>query len=153
MEDSATLGCLLSRLGSRDEGEMLQLLSAYQEIREERCARTMQSDSELVLFCSLPPCPERDQRDEGFRAALSKADLLDWENAGDDMLRDAFEEFRFSFAYDAYDAADEWWNDWGLTRQRMNAAQSLGGMMTGCVVSTFTSDGDEALSDEIAVTA
>lgn len=146
IEDSATLGCLLSRLEARDENEILRLLSAYQEIREERCQTTIKSDSDLVMFCTLPPSPERDARDESFRIQLSKADELDWESAGDDMLRDAFEEFRFSFGYDAYDAADEWWNDWGLTRQRMNAAHSLEGMMAGCMVSTIMTDGAEGLS-------
>lgn len=145
------MGCLLSRLESPEEGEILRLLAAYQEIREERCATTVKSDADLVLFCTLPPCPERDARDEGFRASLAKTDMLDWENAGDDMLRDAFEEFRYSFGYDAYDAADEWWNDWGLTRQRMNAAHSLEGMMAGCVVSTSMTDDDGTMPVRVTV--
>ena len=141
------MGCLFSRLESRDPEEILRLLRAFQEIRQERCETTGSADADLVTFSTLPAGPERDARDEGFRISREKTDALDWENAGDDMLSQAFEEFRYSFGYDAYDAADEWWYDWGLTLQRMNAAQqSLGDMFSSCVVSTVTTDGVEVFS-------
>ena len=76
-----------------------------------------------MTFTTLPAGPERDARNEGFRRTREKMDLLDWTNLSDDLLRESWEEFLFSFGYDAYDAADEWWVNWGLTYERMNAAR------------------------------
>lgn len=101
----------------------MRLLCAYQEIRQERCAKTQQSDAELVAFSTLPPGLARDERDAGF--ALSSANAtLDWEDAGEDILRGAWDEFRGSFGYEAYDAADDWWIDWGVLAHRTTAVQS-----------------------------
>lgn len=122
---------------------MLRLLSAYQEIRQERCEVTVKSDADLMTFTTLPPGPARDARTEGFRLTREKMDLLDWTNISEDLLRDSWEEFRFSFAYDAYDAADEWWVNWGLTYERMNAAQGKSGMRSGSALSTFATEGED----------
>ncbi|THH08949.1 hypothetical protein EW145_g2356 [Phellinidium pouzarii] len=124
MEDGATLGSLFSRLQSRNADEALWLLRAYQELREDRCVTTVQSDIELVIFSTLPEGPARDERDEGFRMAR-KQESLDWENSREDILRGAWDEFRGSFGYDAYDATDNWWVDWGVMLQRMTAIENV----------------------------
>lgn len=122
VEDGAVLGSLFSRLQTKDPDEILRLLSAFQEIRQDRCSTTLQSDMELVTFCTLPSGPACDERNAGFKAA-AKQEALDWENVGEDLLSGAWEEFRGSFGYEAYDAADDWWVDWGIMVQRMAAAQ------------------------------
>ncbi|KAI5121812.1 hypothetical protein M0805_009804 [Coniferiporia weirii] len=124
MEDGAVLGSLFSRLQTRDTDEILRLLRAYQEMRQDRCTATVQSDCELVAFSTLPAGPERNERDEGFRLSRMQQSL-DWEKASEDILRGAWEEFRASFGYEAYDAADDWWVDWGIMLQRMTAVESM----------------------------
>lgn len=123
MEDGAVLGSLFSRLRTRNQDEIVRLLGAYQEVRQERCQETIQADSELVAFSTLPPGPARDEREAGFRAARVQRSS-DWENASEERLRNVFEEFRGAFAYEAYDAADDWWVDWGLMAQRATAVQT-----------------------------
>ena len=122
-EDGAVLGSLFSRLQTRSREEILRLLRAFQEIRQERCENTIKADAELCIFSCLPPGPARDKRNEGF--AQSEANKsLDWGEEGEATLRGAWEEFRGSFGYEAYDAADDWWVDWGVMIQRMTAASN-----------------------------
>lgn len=141
MEDGAVLGSLFSRLQSKSPDEIMRLLCAYQEIRQDRCAQTQQSDAELVTFSTLPPGPARDERDAGF--ALSSANAtLDWEDAGEEMLRGAWDEFRGSFGYEAYDAADDWWVDWGVLAQRTTAVR--GNIVADTAVEGLEYAGDAA---------
>ncbi|EJD05385.1 FAD/NAD-binding domain-containing protein [Fomitiporia mediterranea MF3/22] len=132
VEDGAVLGSLFSRLQSRDQEEILRLLAAYQKIRQDRCNAILQTDNELLTFSTLPPGSARDERNAGF-ARASEQNMLDWENVDEDVLRSAWEEFRNSFGYEAYDAADDWWVDWGIVVHRLSAAQNA---------STIDDDGD-----------
>lgn len=104
----------------------------------------MKSDSDLMTFTTMPPGPERDARDMGFKLSREKMGVLDWTNLDDDLLRESWEEFRFSFGYDAYDAADEWWVSWGLTYRRMSAAQGQTDMGVESALSTFASDDEDS---------
>ena len=122
MEDGAVLGSLFSRLQTRDTDEIFRLLNAYQSIRQDRCKVTLESEAEKVAFSVLEDGdPTREARDAEFRAARNKQRLV-WEDMGDDIdyLQKAWEELRFSFGYEAYDAADDWWIDWGVMRERLS---------------------------------
>ncbi|KAL5498513.1 hypothetical protein ACEPAH_1866 [Sanghuangporus vaninii] len=133
VEDGAVLGSLLSRLRTDSTEEILRFLAAYQEVRQGRCVAILQTDVELLTFSSLPPGPARDERNEGFKKT-SQNQALDWENVDEDVLRSAWEEFRSSFGYEAYDAADDWWIDWGVLVLRLGAAaaaESDSGSETG----------------------
>lgn len=121
VEDGAVLGSLFSRLRTNSTEEILRLLAAYQEVRQGRVEAILQTDVELLSFSTLPPGPARDERNEGFRKT-SQSQVLDWVNVDEDVLRTAWEEFRSSFGYEAYDAADDWWIDWGVLVQRIAAA-------------------------------
>ncbi|KAL5514192.1 hypothetical protein ACEPAG_2280 [Sanghuangporus baumii] len=122
MEDAAVLGSLFSRLRTRDTDEILRLLAAYQEIREGRCAEVTRTEYETVAFSVLPKDnPKRAERDAGF-AASRQMKVLDWENLDDPFLQHIWEQFKCSFGYEAYDAADDWWVDWGIMRERMKAS-------------------------------
>lgn len=122
MEDGAVLGSLFSRLHTGSQEEVVRLLSAYQEIRQARCLELMKSEYEVVHFSTLDDAdPMREARDAGFAVARQQQSL-DWDDVDEEVVRHAWDEFRTSYAYDAYDAADEWWNDWGLLRERMRAA-------------------------------
>ena len=123
-EDGCVLGSLFSRLHTRNREEILRLLRAYQEIRQERCEQGIQSDLEISTFLSLPPGPDRDRRDEGFRQSQT-SQKLEWDEETEDSLRGAWESYRIQLAYEAYDAADDWWIDWGVMIQRLSAANNM----------------------------
>ena len=121
-EDGAVLGSLFSRLQTNSQDEIIRLLSAYQEIRQGRCTELSKSEYEKVHFSVLEKDdPMRVARDAGFAIARQQQSL-DWANVDDDVLNRAWEEFKGSYAYDAYDAADDWWVDWGMLRERIRAA-------------------------------
>ena len=61
-------------------------------------------------------------RDAGFERARAQQSL-DWEDVEEEYLREAWEELKGSFGYDAYDAADDWWVDWGVLRERLESVQ------------------------------
>jgi len=129
MEDAAVVGSLFSRLRTRNRQEVLVLLNAYQEIREERCNLITDSEYEKIHFSILEVGdPIRDQRDAGLKASR-EMNALDWEDISEEYLKAQWEEFKGSFGYEAYDAADGWWVDWGSLRERMSGAsfsQDLG---------------------------
>ena len=54
---------------------------------------------------SLPPGPEADARNANMRQTLNDMD--------EGTLKAQFEEFAEIFCYDAGDAAEEWWINWG----------------------------------------
>ncbi|KAI5121809.1 hypothetical protein M0805_009801 [Coniferiporia weirii] len=124
MEDAAVLGSLFSRLRSRDSGEIVRLLSAYQEIRQDRCVDVAKSEFANVDISTLPPDdPRFPIRMAGF-AASREVKALDWENLGDPYLQGVWEQFKSLFGYEAYDAADDWWVDWGVMQERMAAVSA-----------------------------
>ncbi|EJD05380.1 FAD/NAD-binding domain-containing protein [Fomitiporia mediterranea MF3/22] len=122
VEDAAVLGSLFSRLRTRSSREILRLLAAYQEIREDRCIEVTRTEYETCAFSVLPRGdPRREERDLGF-AASRDMKVLDWENLDDPFLQRIWEQFKGSFGYEAYDAADDWWVDWGIMQERMAAS-------------------------------
>ena len=124
MEDAAVLGSLFSRLRTRERTEVVRLFAAYQEIRQARCGEIKRTEYETVAFSVLPKDnPMRAERDKGF-AASREMKVLDWENLGDPLLQRTWEQFKNSFGYEAYDAAGDWWVDWGSTRERMAASST-----------------------------
>jgi len=119
MEDAAVIGSLFSRLRTRSRQEILVLLNAYQEIREERCNLITDSEYEKIHFSILEVGdPIRAQRDAGLKASR-EMNALDWEDVSEEYLKAQWEEFKGSFGYEAYDAADGWWVDWGSLRERI----------------------------------
>lgn len=123
-EDGCVLGSLFSRLHSNNRDEILRLLRAYQEIRQERCEQGIQADLDISIFLSLPPGPDRDRRNEGFKQSEANS-KLEWDEGSEDSLRGAWESYRGQLAYEAYDAADDWWIDWGIMVQRLSAADNM----------------------------
>lgn len=120
MEDAAVVGSLFSRLRTRSRQEILVLLNAYQEIREERCNLITDSEYERIHFSVLEVGdPIRAQRDAGLKASR-EIGALDWDCVSEEYLKAQWEEFKGSFGYEAYDAADSWWVDWGSLREKMS---------------------------------
>ena len=104
LEDAVLFGTLFTRLTSW--AQLPSFLSAYQELREERCAIVKASDIKNARMVAMPPGPARDARDADMR----KSSADEWDEG---TLKAQFEEIAEIFLYDAYDAAAEWWVNWG----------------------------------------
>ncbi|KAG1764275.1 hypothetical protein EV702DRAFT_1182618 [Suillus placidus] len=118
IEDAMTLSTLFSLPVS--ESHTSVLLSAYEELRQPRCAATQASELRKRNFICLPLGPEQQARDDGLRDARVRA-LLDWDEAEEEFLRDTWEEYIDLFAFDAREAVEDWWTKWGpaISRSRM----------------------------------
>lgn len=103
LEDAAVFAALFSRL--RREDQISAFVSAFQEIREARVVEVRRMDVSNAALVRMPPGPERDQRDESLRHARGEWD--------DGLLQREFEGVAALFGYEALDAADEWWVNWG----------------------------------------
>lgn len=135
IEDAVTLGKLFSYLAHQDQ--IPSLLSAYQELRQDRCAAIQKSEKSKLYFNLLPPGPEQHARDAALSQAAENA-AKDWENMPEDMVSREWEEFRDLFGYDAQDAADNWWVHWGVLRERAAERHGVGGYVPEVQVSVDT---------------
>ena len=66
---------------------------------------------------SLPPGPDADARDASMRQTLNDMD--------EGTLKAQFEEFAEIFCYDAGDAAEEWWINWGRFHESARGQQGM----------------------------
>lgn len=119
IEDAMTLSTLFSLPASKSHTSVL--LSAFEELRQPRCAATQASELRKRDFICLPLGPEQQARDDGLRDARARA-LLDWDEAEEEFLRDTWEEYIDLFAFDAREAVEDWWTKWGpaISRPRMS---------------------------------
>ncbi|KAI1796712.1 FAD/NAD(P)-binding domain-containing protein [Ganoderma leucocontextum] len=104
VEDAVVLGSLFSHLSMMDQ--IPSFLDAYQELRQRRCELVKGADVANARMVTLPDGPQAEKRDSDMRA---KND--DWGDEG--ALKAQFEEIAEIFVYDAGDAAEEWWVNWG----------------------------------------
>jgi salicylate hydroxylase len=110
IEDAMTLSTLFSLPAAKSHTPLL--LSAYEELRQPRCAATQASELRKRDFVCLPRGHEQQARDDGLRAASMRA-LLDWDEAEEEYLRETWEEYIDLFAFDAREAVEDWWTKWG----------------------------------------
>lgn len=103
VEDAVVFGCLLSHLRAVDQ--LPTFMKAYQELRQRRNVLVRLADVGNARMMALPPGPEADARDEDMRRQRNE-----WDEG---MLKAQFEEISGIFLYDAGDAAEEWWINWG----------------------------------------
>ncbi|EGN94432.1 hypothetical protein SERLA73DRAFT_114656 [Serpula lacrymans var. lacrymans S7.3] len=115
VEDAMTLSTLFALPLTPAQTPLL--LSAYEELRQARCAATQASERQKRDFVCLPHGPEQRARDEGFRQARKRA-LLDWDEADEDFLRETWEEYIELFGFDAREAVEDWWTKWGGAMMR-----------------------------------
>ncbi|KAL5483575.1 hypothetical protein ACEPAI_8807 [Sanghuangporus weigelae] len=112
VEDAAVFGAIFSRLRSREQIE--SFLYAYSELRVKRCMDIQDSESANSASVMLPDGPEQEERDRSMREA-AKLGSGGWDEA---MFRHLWENIRILFAYDPEEDAEEWWQHWGLLRER-----------------------------------
>ncbi|KAI0339732.1 FAD/NAD(P)-binding domain-containing protein [Trametopsis cervina] len=121
VEDAVVLGQLFSHLSALDQ--VSSLLYAYHELRHTRAAETRSRDASNIVFTRLPPGPERAQRD----IDLGRCVVPDEHDDG--RARAEFENMVGVFGYDAYDAAEEWWMQWGRYKAGNDVAPPLYAVM------------------------
>ncbi|KAI0730565.1 FAD/NAD(P)-binding domain-containing protein [Earliella scabrosa] len=103
VEDAVVLGSLFSHLRTADQ--IPSFLSGYEDLRQRRCNFVCHADVAHARQMVLPPGPDADSRDQNVRRSPDE-----WDEG---TTKAQFEEIAEIFVYDAGDAAEEWWINWG----------------------------------------
>ncbi|KAI0314973.1 hypothetical protein OF83DRAFT_1134160, partial [Amylostereum chailletii] len=119
VESGAVLGTLFSYLRSYDQ--IPTLLYAYQELRQDRTQDLEDTENVNVASRMLPPGPERDARDEHMKLSLVDIGRDVWNDEG--LSRQWWQNY-IVWAYNAFDAADDWWVKWGAPQERSLAGDN-----------------------------
>ncbi|KAF8958781.1 hypothetical protein BDZ97DRAFT_1906399 [Flammula alnicola] len=117
LEDAQTLGCLFSRLRSRDH--VSQLLTAYEEIRHPHCSDTQMWDYQQRLGMKVPVGPQQDGRDAILRQTMAYGD---WDHMEETTFRSVWGNELTLFAYDATDKVDDWWGQYGSSTMEVKVS-------------------------------
>jgi len=108
IEDAETLGSLFSRIQRREQ--IKQLLTAYEEIRHPRYEELCRSIRRLEEVMKCPIGPQQEARDA---LILKTFAYDDWNHMDEATLRAVWGFQLATFAYDANEAVDGWWIQWG----------------------------------------
>ncbi|KAF8869249.1 hypothetical protein CPB85DRAFT_843010 [Mucidula mucida] len=108
IEDAYSLGALFGHLVSRSQ--IPSLLKGYNELRLPRSKACATSEISAMLNNHLPPGDHRALRNQGLNHTLAIANAPD-EHAED--LAAIWQGWITLTNYDAKDAVDEWWLNWG----------------------------------------
>jgi salicylate hydroxylase len=117
IEAAAVLSALLSYVRGLDH--IPHLVSAYETIRRERSKFIHEVEVTAVTQSMFPPGPEREARDLEMQKLL-QARQHKWD---DDAPLRIWGQLCQVWAYDAFDAADDWWVQWGVLRERAMCVQ------------------------------
>ena len=115
MESAAVLCTLLSYVRGFDLIPLL--VRAYETIRRERTEFLHQMEATNVTQCMFPPGLERTARDAEIQQLLQGK----WDNNAKMGLWGQIVKI---WTYDAFDAADDWWVEWGMLRERALSLQN-----------------------------
>ena len=100
-------------------GAYLAVLHALEAIRREPVRQLLQTDLASFRAMAMAPGPEHDTRNRQMQAKRD-AGVEALVDAEGDVVVELWEQEKAMFAYDAEDHAAEWWNDWGLLKERAN---------------------------------
>ena len=126
VEDAVVLGSLFSHL--RTMSQIPSFLSAYQELRQRRCDLVKLADIGNAQMVAMPDGPAADARDDDMRHTIEE-----WDEG---TMKAQFEEIAEIFLYDAGDAAEEWWVNWGRFSQTAREQPSMMNLNFSSVTST-----------------
>lgn len=151
IEDAAALGSLMSRLRTWDQLPML--LNAFQDLRRDRCMDVGLTELNNATLVTLPPGPTRDGRDAGFRQALALLQQAEenGERWSDAQLRDQWDEIGYVFAYNARDAAEDWWVEWGALGEGSKALMMHDPLNLSFSIMTETSSAEPLVTQIMAM--
>lgn len=110
VEDAAVLGKVFSFL--KEEDQIANTLWGFQDVRQTRCRAVQRREIHRARLFTLKPGPEQQARDDALRTKKQEQ----WH--GSDLGLYSLEEPRVLFAYDADEAGAEWWQTWGILRER-----------------------------------
>ncbi|KAG5651418.1 hypothetical protein H0H81_008726 [Sphagnurus paluster] len=131
VEDGAVLAKLFSHL--RTEDQISSFLYAFEALRQGRCRAVQKKEFGDIFFMSFPPGPMQEGRDAALRAARDAGRNV-LESGEDAEETPEWSEIKEVFGYDAEDEADNWWQEWGILRER---AQGRDVMPAGDMQSVF----------------
>ncbi|KAH0585628.1 hypothetical protein H2248_008849 [Termitomyces sp. 'cryptogamus'] len=115
IEDGAVLAKLFSHLRSPDQ--ITSFLYAFESLRLNRCTTVCTKEFGDIYFMTMPLGPQQEGRDNHFRSKRDRGlNVLDAESAEEECPQ--WTEIKEVFGYDAEDEADNWWQEWGLLRER-----------------------------------
>lgn len=89
-------------------------MGAYETIRRERSKFLHEVEATTIQQSMFPPGPEQDARNFEMRKLYSTGQHK-WD---DDAFLGIWGQLCEVWAYDAFDAADDWWVQWGVLRER-----------------------------------
>ncbi|KAH9995423.1 hypothetical protein BJV74DRAFT_829949 [Russula compacta] len=118
IEGAAVLSTLLSYVRGLDH--IPALVRAYETVRRERTELLRQIQVTNITQLMLPPGLERAARDDALKQLLH-AGQSRWNT--DSYLR-IYKQLCEVWAYNAFDAADDWWAKWGVLRERALSLQN-----------------------------
>jgi salicylate hydroxylase len=117
VEAAAVLSALLSYVHSLDH--IPHLVNAYETIRRERSKFLHEVDVANISQSMFPPGPERQARDFEMQKLLHARE----HNWDDNAYLGIWGQLYQVWAYNAFDAADDWWVQWGALRERAMGLQ------------------------------
>lgn len=132
VEDGAVLAKLFSHLSHADQ--IGPFLNAFQDLRYNRVKESLQGELLNVSILTLEDGDMQATRDNGMRDKTAAGQGVF--DGGDGEITSRWQEIETVFGYDCEDAADDWWVEWGLLRERarLEARQDeMGGIETGFV--------------------
>ena len=90
-------------------------LHAYEDLRRKRAKEFVKGESETAELFFLPPGPARDARDQQMAGTLHMRGGKGWDY---EFLERQWQGISHVWTYNGVDAADDWWVEWGLLRER-----------------------------------
>ncbi|THV00506.1 FAD/NAD(P)-binding domain-containing protein [Dendrothele bispora CBS 962.96] len=105
VEDAFVLGFLFSKLKS--VAQIPNLLTGYNDIRKARTRMIREVQLGIFHTLSLPPGPQQDARNQAFGQTLHQDDV------NDEILAQLWNHHISTCSYNAKDAVEEWWHNWG----------------------------------------
>jgi salicylate hydroxylase len=88
-------------------------VEAYETIRQGRSKFLHEVELASITQTMFPPGPERDARDLEMQKLLHAGQ----DRWGDDAYLGVWGQLCEVWAYNAFDAADDWWVQWGVLRE------------------------------------
>ena len=90
--------------------QVSRLLTAYDEIRQPRCAVAHEYEHRQQILLKAPVGPLQAMRDVVFQKTLVRQK---GEHMDEDLFREAWGTELMLFAHDATDKVKDWWGQWG----------------------------------------
>ncbi|KAH7914821.1 hypothetical protein BJ138DRAFT_296148 [Hygrophoropsis aurantiaca] len=144
VEDAEVFGSLFSQFRSWDQLPLL--LEAFQDLRQRRTQTIHAKETKAFQTVWVPPGPERKARDEALRSVMVSG-RQGWDEK---KMRWQWEEICEVFGYSAREAAEDWWNTWGMLRERSRTKEEYASLYTPIEV---TQTHDSPMSSGISIAA